>query len=92
MTAEMMLKHAVAIVAKRRVAYGDPASSMAAMAARWSVTLGRPITPAQVALCLIDLKLARLAHDPAHADSIADIAGYAAVLREVVEASQTDRR
>ena len=38
----------------------------------------------QVVLCLIDLKLARLAHDPAHLDSLRDIAGYAAVLREVV--------
>jgi hypothetical protein len=42
------------------------------------------VTPAQVVLCLIDLKLARLAHDPAHWDSLRDIAGYAAVLREVV--------
>ena len=37
----------------------------------------------QVALCLIDLKLARLAHQPDHLDSMVDIAGYAAVLREV---------
>ena len=37
---------------------------MAAIAARWSATLGREITPAQVVLCLLDLKLARLAHDP----------------------------
>jgi hypothetical protein len=56
---------------------------MAIVAARWSLTLGQPITPAQVALCLIDLKLARLAHDPAHLDSMLDVAGYAAVLREV---------
>lgn len=41
------------------------------------------ITPAQVALCLIDMKLARLAHAPGHLDSMIDIAGYAAVLREV---------
>jgi hypothetical protein len=41
------------------------------------------VTPAQVALCLIDLKLARLARDPRHVDSILDVAGYAAVLAEV---------
>ena len=57
---------------------------MAAVAARWSLTLDRPVTPAQVVLCLIDLKLARLAHDPTHLDSLRDIAGYAAVLRKVV--------
>ena len=84
MSGEAMLIEAARIVAERRVAYGHPATSMAAIAARWSVTLGFPVTPATVVLCLIDLKLARLAHDPAHADSITDIAGYAAVLREVV--------
>jgi hypothetical protein len=84
MSGEAMLLDAARIVAERRVAYGNPATSMAAIAARWSVTLGRPVSPTTVALCLIDLKLARLAHDPAHADSITDIAGYAAVLREVV--------
>ena len=41
------------------------------------------MTPAQVALCLIDLKLARLVRDPTHLDSIVDVAGYAALLREV---------
>ena len=47
------------------------------------MTLGVDISPAQVALCMIDVKLARLAHDPAHADSAIDVAGYAALLREV---------
>jgi hypothetical protein len=83
MTSEQMLKRAADVVARRSKAYGDPVSSMATVAARWSLTLGQPVTPAQVALCLIDLKLARLAHDPAHLDSILDVAGYAAVLQEV---------
>jgi hypothetical protein len=83
MTGEMMLKQAAAVVADRRETYGDPAASMTAVAQRWSITLDQPITPAQVALCLIDLKLARLAHQPDHLDSMVDIAGYAAVLREV---------
>ena len=48
------------------------------------ITVGTgPLSPAQVVLCLIDLKLARLARDPKHLDSQVDIAGYAAVLREV---------
>ena len=83
MTGEMMLKQAAAAVANRRDVYGDPVTSMTAIAQRWSITLEHPITPAQVALCLIDLKLARLAHQPDHLDSMVDIAGYAAVLREV---------
>lgn len=56
---------------------------MAAIAARWSITLGHPVTPAQVVLCMLDLKLARLARDPRHLDSLLDVAGYAAVLSEV---------
>jgi hypothetical protein len=80
---EEMLRQAVHVIGQRRRTYGDPAASMAVVAARWSITLGRPVTPAEVVLCLIDLKLARLGHDPAHADSILDIAGYAAVLEEV---------
>ena len=47
------------------------------------LVLGAKVTSAQVALCLIDLKLARLVGDPKHLDSIVDVAGYAACLREV---------
>ena len=64
---EAMLRQAADVVGQRRKAYGDPDASMAAIAARWSLTLGRPVTPAQVVLCMIDLKLARLGHDPEHA-------------------------
>jgi hypothetical protein len=32
---------------------------------------------------MIDLKLARLANDPTHRDSAADVIGYAALLPEV---------
>ncbi len=83
MSGETMLRHAASVVAERRTIYGDPAASMATVAKRWSITLGCPITPDKVVLCLIDLKLARLGHDPKHQDSILDIAGYAAVLQEV---------
>ena len=57
--------------------------SLGAIAARWSLTLGRPVTPEQVVLCMIDLKLARLAADPLHRDSLVDVIGYAALLPEV---------
>lgn len=83
-SAEMFLKHAANIIAERRAQYGEAGTAMSAVAERWSVTLGREITPAQVVLCLIDLKLVRLVRNPAHEDSIVDVCGYAALLCEVV--------
>jgi hypothetical protein len=83
MSGKVMLNHAAEVVADRSVAYGAPSKSMELLAKRWSITLGHPVTPAQAVMCLIDLKLTRLAHDPRHQDSILDIAGYAAVLHEV---------
>ena len=90
--AEMFLKHVANVIAERSSQYGDAASNMAAIAARWSATLGHEITPAQVVLCLLDLKLARLAHDPTHEDSAVDVCGYAALLRQLTETSNTEGR
>ena len=86
MNAAMLLQHAVGVIENRERIYGPAAESFEAVAARWSLVLGITVTPAQVALCLIDLKLARLSHDPKHLDSIVDVAGYAACLREVTRA------
>jgi hypothetical protein len=78
-----LLEHAAGVVTRRRREYGEPVELFDHIARRWSLTLGTKVSPAQVALCLIDLKLARLARDPKHLDSIVDVAGYAACLREV---------
>jgi hypothetical protein len=78
-----LLEHAAGVVTRRRREYGEPVELFNHIARRWSLTLGTKVSPAQVALCLIDLKLARLTRDPKHLDSVVDVAGYAAVLREV---------
>lgn len=83
MNGEMLLEHAARVVADRRRLYGEPENLFEQVAKRWSFVLGIEVSAAQVALCLIDLKLARLTRDPAHLDSIVDVAGYAACLREV---------
>ena len=85
MSTDSILKHAADVLAERSQTYGAPDKAMAAIAARWSLTLGHPVTPAEVVLCMIDLKLTRLTRDPRHQDSILDIAGYAAVLHEVTK-------
>ena len=86
MNGAMLLQQAAGAIEHRDRVYGPPAESFEAIAARWTLVLGVPVTPAQVALCLIDLKLARLSRDPSHLDSIVDVAGYAACLREVTRA------
>jgi hypothetical protein len=83
MTGEDLLTHATAVVRDRRRTYGDPSGLFERVAVRWSQVLGTKVSAAQIALCLLDLKLARLAHDPTHLDSLLNVAGYAACLREV---------
>ena len=83
MNAEELLEQAAGVVARRRSTYGQPIELFEHVAKRWSLVLGVEVTAAQAILCLIDLKVARLARDPRHLDSQADVAGYAACLREV---------
>ena len=83
MNAPELLEHAADVVARRRREYGEPAILFQRVAQRWSLTLGTRVSPEQVVLCLVDLKVERLAHDPRHLDSIADVAGYAGCLAEV---------
>ena len=80
-----ILHEAAQVIAERSKTYGDPGRAMAAIAARWSITLGHTVTPAQVVLCMIDLKLARLARDPKYRDGPIDVIGYAALLHEVTK-------
>lgn len=83
MTSWSILGHTAKVLEERRDDYGDPAEQFRAIADRWTITLGTPVTPAQVALCMIDLKLTRLTYDPRHSDSVVDVIGYAALLREI---------
>jgi hypothetical protein len=83
MTTWSILGHTAKVLEERRDDYGDPAEQFSEIAKRWSITIGTLVTPEQVALCMIDLKLARLAYDPRHFDSVVDVIGYAALLREM---------
>ena len=83
MNGAMLLRHAAGVVDKRRDEYGEPEDLFANVAVRWSQVLGIRVTSVQVALCLADLKMARLAHNPKHLDSLIDVAGYVACAHEV---------
>lgn len=78
-------------VTRRAAAYGEPAPHFTRAARLWSVLLGIEIEAYQVALCLGALKLARLVEAPGHADSAADLAGYAAIGHELATRAGTVR-
>jgi Domain of unknown function (DUF6378) len=85
MTAEKLLAEAAAVVRDRRHSYGQPLDLFERVAVRWLQVLGAEVTPAQVLVCLVDLKVARLTHNPRHLDSITDVAGYAGILAELLD-------
>lgn len=68
------------LTAVRGERYGHPSENFARIAALWEPILGVRVTPQQVGLAMIALKLGRLIETPDDPDSIADIAGYAATL------------
>lgn len=64
------------IYGEKDQAYGDPCTNFQRLAALWTPIVGVPLTAQQVALCLLQLKVSRLIHQPGHEDSIIDAAGY----------------
>jgi hypothetical protein len=64
--------------------YGDPLTNHKRIAKLWSVVLGHKVTPAQVALCMVQVKVARLIVTPDHTDSNVDGAAYLAIAGEIV--------
>ena len=85
MTPEQLLEQAASVVRDRRHTYGQAHDLFERVAARWSQVLGITVAPGDVIVCLIDLKVARPTHNPRHLDSIIDIAGYAAILAELLD-------
>lgn len=60
----------------RRAEYGGVGESFGKIAKLWSVVIGKDVTPMQVVLCMICLKIARQMNGHKR-DSLVDIAGYA---------------
>ena len=64
---------------QRATDYGDAGTNFADIAKLWSPILGIEILPWQVALCMNQLKVARLLKTPSHEDSWMDGIGYLAL-------------
>ena len=72
------------ITGQRQVDYGDKRENFQRIADGWNMVLKHKmkpgidisITPEDVALCMMQLKIARLCVSNSHRDSLLDIAGY----------------
>lgn len=64
--------------------YGHPFDDFSKTATMWSMILGTEVTPEQVGLCMIAVKLSRQINKPKR-DNLVDLAGYAATIEMIEE-------
>jgi hypothetical protein len=74
----------------RNGSYGPPKQDFERTAKMWSAILNTEVSARQIALCMIALKLSRLAYRMKR-DSIVDVAGYARTL-EMIDESENQKR
>lgn len=67
-----------AVTVDRAATHGDAENTFGLIAAYWSAHLDTSVTAADVAVMMVQLKLARIKTTPAHSDHWCDVAGYAA--------------
>lgn len=63
----------------REETHGEPSKNLAAIASMWTPIFGVDVTPEQVCLAMIALKVARAVNNPRHHDHWTDIVGYVAL-------------
>jgi len=68
----------------RHMDYGHPIHDFTRTATMWSVVIGKKVTPRQVALCMILLKVSRQVNGN-KLDNLIDIAGYARTMEMIDE-------
>jgi len=66
--------------------YGDAGANFKRIAERWTERLKTTVSPVDVAIMMIDLKLSRLTHEFKR-DSVVDIIGYACLLCELYDSN-----
>lgn len=86
---EVLDRAADLICGDRDVQYGPPQASLGLIAAYWSAHLDHPVTAADVAVMMAQLKLARLTADPQKPDSKLDAIGYLAIGAELATGRET---
>jgi hypothetical protein len=70
--------------------YGSSRSNHERISELWTGYLGDYISPMQVSMCMLLVKVSRLTETPNHQDSIKDIIGYAAIYNELLNSYEED--
>lgn len=76
---------------ERNESYGHPLDDFSRTAKIWSAILGIGVTPEQVGLCMIGVKLSRQCNRPKR-DNMVDAAGYAETVDWVMEEKERRRK
>lgn len=78
----ILLEAQDAVYKARQADYGTVTNNFTTIARLWEVVLGTKVTPEQVGLCMVQVKVARQMFKPKR-DNLVDIAGYAATIEKM---------
>ena len=75
---------------ERGSVYGSSRTNHERISELWSGYFGDYISPMQVSMCMLLVKVSRLTETPNHKDSIKDLIGYAAIYNELLDSYEED--
>ena len=79
------------ITKDRQATHGNAENNFAFIARLWSAYTELPITPQDVAMMMVLLKVARFKGNPSHTDNAIDLCGYAALAGEMGNKLQSNQ-
>lgn len=79
-----------AVYGDRETDYGSVKENFSKIAKGWELILGQPVTPEQVGLCMVWLKMARQMNKGLR-DNLVDIAGYVACLEKMENETNNEK-
>jgi hypothetical protein len=77
------------ITKDRQATHGKAEDNFANIGRLWSAYLNHSITPQDVAILMVLLKVVRFKGNPSHVDNAIDMCGYSALAGEIGQRSET---
>ena len=81
---EELLNDVQSTLVQRGSVYGSPSINHRRISELWSGYLDTYISPEQVAMCMLLVKVARLSQSSDHEDSLTDLLGYGIIYHKIV--------